>query len=213
MPIDRNYISHLLVRIAQHNDRKAFESLFQAYYERLFHFSMNFVHSKDLAEEVVSDVFVKVWRNRVKLSSIRNIDTYLYIATKHQSINYVQKYSLQLATTTSDFDPDKLIEWFNPEKELEYRELLHDIHLAVENLPHQCKVIFKLIREDGLKYQEVAEILSISVRTVETQLFRAIKKLSIALDAHIAKKRSLKKTTSTFVSPLWLLSYFFYHGL
>lgn len=204
MPLDRNYISHLLERIAQYNDRKAFESLFQIYYERLFHFSLNFVHSKDLAEEIVSDVFIKVWRNRARLSDIRNIDTYLYIATKHQSINYVQKQSEKLVATSPDFDPDHLIEWFNPEKELEYRELLHDIHLAVENLPHQCKMIFKLIREDGLKYQEVAEILGISVRTVETQLFRAIKKLSIALDAHLAKKRSLKKTTSTFVSPLWV---------
>lgn len=201
MPFDRNYISHLLVRIAQHNDRKAFESLFQIFYERLFHFSLNFVHSKDLAEEIVSDIFVKLWRNRGELSKIQNIDTYLYIATKHQSLNYLQKQGERSASTISDFDPDRLIEWFNPEKELEFQELLHDIHLAVENLPEQCKVIFKLIREDGLKYQEVAEILHISVRTVETQLFRAIKKLSVALDAHVAKKRAPKKSSTTFVSP------------
>lgn len=192
MSIDKNYTAPLLARIAHHDDRKAFETLFQIYYERLFHFSVNFVHDRNAAEEVVSDVFVKIWRSRQQLVNIRNIDTYLFVAVKHQSFNY-QKYTDQHAAMPSSFNPDQLIEWFNPEKELEYQELTYDVQLAIESLPEQCKIIFKLIREEGFKYKEVAEILQISVRTVETQLFRAVKKLSVALDTHLDKNNVLEK--------------------
>ncbi len=201
MLIDKNYTTHLLARIALHDDRKAFEALFQIYYDRLFHFATNFVHNRNMAEEIVSDVFVKIWRNRQQLVNIKNVDTYLFVATKNQSFNYLQKRSEHQAALPLSFNPDQLIEWFNPEKELEYQELLHDIQLAVENLPDQCKLVFKLIREEGFKYKEVAEILQLSVRTVETQLFRAMKKLSVALDAHLAKKQDPKKTKQSLTTP------------
>jgi RNA polymerase sigma-70 factor (ECF subfamily) len=199
--IDKNYTVHLLECIAHHDDRKAFEALFQIYYERLFHFSSNFVHDRNLAEEIVSDVFVKIWRNRQQLINIQNIDTYLFVANKNQSFNYLQKSLEHHAALPPSFDPDQFIEWFNPEKELEYQELLHDMQLAVENLPDQCKLVFKLIREEGFKYKEVAEILQLSVRTVETQLFRAMKKLSIALDAYLAKKQDTKKSKQSLPTP------------
>ena len=201
MPVDKNYTSHLLGRIAHYDDRKAFEAFFQVYYEKLFHFSINIVHERNAAEEIVSDVFIKIWHNRKQLANIQHIDTYLFVATKNQSFNYLQKRTEHRAALPSTFNPDQFIEWFNPEKELEYQELVHDMQLAVENLPDQCKLVFKLIREEGFKYKEVAEILQLSVRTVETQLFRAMKKLGLALDVHLAKKQDTKKSKQPSVTP------------
>ncbi len=182
------YIAHLLLRIAKNDDRKSFEALFKLFYEKLFRFSMNYVQSRPIAEEIVSDVFLKLWQNRKKLTEINNINTYLYVATKNQSINYLQKKTIDFRSG-EDIDLSSFIDWFDPQRALEYQEMMHDLQLAVENLPDQCKIVFKLIREDGLKYKEAAEILGISVRTVETQLFRAIKKIGRALEPFLDRKK------------------------
>jgi len=84
----------------------------------------------------------------------------------------------------------------DPGKELERRELILKMDQAIETLPHQCKIIFSLIKEEGLKYKEVAQILDISPRTVETQLVRAMKKLDKILFPYVSPKSSLRRKTN-----------------
>ena len=170
--------------ISIHDDDKAFESLFYLLNTSLIKFSLMYVHQKEVAEEIVSDVFVKCWVSRKDLCHVQNMDTYLFVAVKNQSLNYLKKYSHIHLVQVEDTNETKFVRTFNPQEELEKKELLFKMEQSIEALPQQCRIIFRLIKEDGIKYKEVAEILNISPRTVQTQLFRAMKKLSIVLSEY-----------------------------
>lgn len=142
---------------------------------------MMYLHQKEAAEEIVSDAFVKCWINRKNLRDIRNIDTYLFVAVKNQSLNYIKKYSHVTLVQMEDTNEVRFVRPFTPQEALEKKELLFRMEQSIEELPQQCRIIFRLIKEEGIKYKEVAEILNISPRTVQTQLFRAMKKLSTVL--------------------------------
>lgn len=173
------------------DDIKAFEQLFYALNKPLIKFCMLYVHQKEVAEDIVSELFTKCWQNRQKLTGILNPATYLYIAVKNQSLNYIKKYSNIHLVQIDDTDEVALVNTYNPQKELEKKELIFKLDKAIAALPQQCRIVFRLIKEDGMKYKEVAEVLDISPRTVQTQLFRALKKLSLVLDAD-------QKRTPTF---------------
>ena len=175
---------------------------------------MMYVHQKEAAEEIVSDVFVKCWINRKSLTDIYNMDTYLFVAVKNQSLNYVKKYSHIRLVQIEDTNEIKFIKTFSPQEALEKKELLFKMEQSIEALPQQCRIIFRLIKEDGIKYKEVAEILNISPRTVQTQLFRAMRKLSLVLSEY---RNPIRNTGGhdTLLSILLLLSFskLFFSGL
>lgn len=166
------------------------------FYDRLVSFSNYYVHSVEVAEEVVSEVFVKIWNSRTSLQNVKNIEAYLFTAVKNQSLNYRDKVEISSVYVSVEKLPEltDMIDVFDPEQALEFQELQHNINIAIDTLSPQCKAIFKLIREDGLRYKEVADILNISWRTVETQFMRALKKLDTALSPYVEKK--LRNSTS-----------------
>ena len=98
----------------------------------------------------------------------------------------------------------KLVNTIDPERELEWKEILFKLDQVVNTLPEQCRKIFKLVKEEGFKYKEVAEILNISPRTVETQLARAMRRLNEAVGSYL-KKKSVKPT----IDPNLLLVFLF----
>jgi len=175
---------------------------------------MMYIHQKEAAEEIVSDVFVKCWMNRKGLTDVQNMDTYLFVAVKNQSLNYLKKYSHIHLVQIEDTNETKFVKTFNPQEELEKKELLFKMEQSIEALPQQCRIIFRLIKEDGIKYKEVAEILNISPRTVQTQLFRAMKKLSFVLSDYRSPVRSVSGNDA-ILSILVLLSFskLFFSGL
>lgn len=187
---DKAYLQLLIRRVIETDDEKSFEKLFQIFYSRLVTFSAYFIHSRELAEEIVSEVFVKLWNKRKGISGIENIEAYLFTAVKNQTLNNVSAVQYSSIRISEDQQPElkDLIDIFDPEKELELQELQFSVNLAIESLSPQCKVIFKMIREDGLRYKEVASILNVSPRTVETQLMRALKRLDSALSPFMEKK-------------------------
>jgi RNA polymerase sigma-70 factor (family 1) len=182
--------SALWKQLCLHDDLKAFEALFYALNNKLIKFCVLYIHHKEAAEEIVSDVFVKCWENRHNLAQIANPETYLFVAVKNQSLNYLKKFSHIHVVPVESSDSVELVNTYDPEKEFERKELYFLLDRAIAKLPKQACIIFKLIREDGMKYKEVAEILNISPRTVQTQLFRAIKKLSPIVATHSAASRS-----------------------
>lgn len=208
MKASKDYICHLLHRLSHEEDEKAFEALFKLFYDRLIHFSLNYVLSRELAEEVISDVFVKIWNNRKELGAIANLETYLYVAVKNQSLNYCSRLSGYVVSPSGGLVLDNFHDTFDPGKELEFRELQFDLNKAVEDLPTQCRVVFKLIKEDGFKYKEVAEILGLSTRTVETQLTRALKKLSVALAAYLPSRKNKRGPGLLSLTMLLSVSFF-----
>ncbi len=159
---------------------------------------MMYVHQKEVAEEIVSDVFVKCWVNRKSMGQVRNIDTYLFVAVKNQSLNHLKKYSHIHLVQVEDTNEVRFVKPFTPQEALEKKELLFKMEQSIEELPQQCRIIFRLIKEEGIKYKEVAEILNISPRTVQTQLFRAMKKLSLVLSDYLNPTRP---TTSISPTP------------
>lgn len=190
MKPDKQYLQLLTTNIVERSDEKSFEKLFNLFYGRLVSFSEHYTHNRELSEEIVSEVFVKIWNKRKEIGDINNIESYLFIAVKNQSLNNLSKTQFSSIEVSAMHQPElsNLIEVFNPEKELETQELLHSINIAIDSLPPQCRTVFKMIKEDGMKYKEVAEILNISSRTVETQLVRALKRLDVALAPYVEKK-------------------------
>ncbi|WP_020529732.1 RNA polymerase sigma-70 factor [Flexithrix dorotheae] len=175
----RNW-SKSLSLIAKGNKRE-FKVLFDFYLDELCDFANNYLHSPELAEEVVCDVFIKIWEKRKRVPEIQNIKSYLYKAVKNQSLKLLEKESkfphLQSDTSFSSYVHENLVEYNNPESALLYNSLYKEIDEAIESLPFQCKTTFKMVKENGLKYKEVAEILNISVNTVENHMGKALKRL------------------------------------
>jgi RNA polymerase sigma-70 factor (family 1) len=180
-------IQYLQIRIARYEDQHAYKELFTELYSYLYHFAFSFVKSKQSAEEILSDVFIKIWEKRKELEKIDNLKVYMYVATRNTSLNYAEKqkrtatYNIdELAGNISEF-------YFDPEQLLITAEMANRIRKAIQELPPKCKQVFKLIKEDGLKYREVAEIMSISEKTVENQLAIALRKIGKAVDFDIKK--------------------------
>ncbi|WP_143307157.1 RNA polymerase sigma-70 factor [Chitinophaga vietnamensis] len=160
------------------DDEQAFARLFRYFYERLLHFCLQYVPAREAAEEIVSDVFVKLWNRRHELESILNLQVYLFVAVKNHSLNYLEQYSHLRIVPLAESGVADLRNSVDLERDLEWKEMRFKMDQAVASLPAQCRRIFQLIKEDGFRYKEVAEILNISPRTVETQLFRAMRRLN-----------------------------------
>lgn len=199
--------------ICNNDDENAFELFFHLLNNSLIKFCVLYVHQKEIAEEIVSDVFVKCWLNRKNLTEIQNPETYLFVAVKNQSLNHIKKYSSIHLVQIEETNSVEFVNTYNPQKEIENKELMFRMDQAIAGLPQQCRIVFRLIKEDGMKYKEVAEILNISPRTVQTQLFRAIKKLSVVLTHYNKHTEAISKPNIINIlgSLILLLKIFFLH--
>jgi len=180
-------VLYLQTRIARFDDQHAYKELFTSFYSYLFQFAFSFVKSKESAEEVVSDVFIKIWEKRKALEKVNNLKVYLYVATRNNAFNYIDKQKRNATNNIEDFSGEFTSRYFDPEQLLITADMMALIEDAINNLPPRCKVIFKLIKEDNLKYKEVAEILNISIKTVENQLAIALRKIGSAVSFDIKK--------------------------
>ncbi|MFT4092912.1 MAG: RNA polymerase sigma-70 factor [Niabella sp.] len=169
---------YLTIAIAEHNDQAAFDELFSFYFPGLVSFADSMLKDRQHAEEVVEDVFVKLWINRKTLVAIKNISHYIYAATKYATINALKT---RKPVFYDNFGDDILLTYKSPETHFISNENISLITQAVNELPPKCRLVFRLIKEEGLKYDEVARLLHLSVKTVESQMTIAIKKLTATL--------------------------------
>ena len=181
-----NTIRELQMRIALSEDMKAYKELYLLMFDSLFRFSYSFVKSKQAAQELVSDVFIKLWQIRSQLNAIDNLKPYLFGITKNFSLSYLARASKNLSIQLDDIDLDEIdiesiIEFKNPEDLYISKETIKNIMQAIRDLPPQCQIIFSLVKVEGLKYKEVAKLLTISVFTVRNQVAIATKKIADAL--------------------------------
>jgi RNA polymerase sigma-70 factor (family 1) len=176
-------------------DQKALKELYRVLYKKLVQFAYVLVRSRELSEEVVEDVFIKLWNRRAQIDSIGNLKVYLYIATKNTALNYLSKKATELTTAPFDYlNIETAASGASPEQLMITEEMIRKMRDAVEALPPRCKMIFKLIREDGLKYKEVSDILNISVNTIDAQMAIAVKRISSALPLTITAVNRVKKS-------------------
>lgn len=136
-----------------------------------------YVRSVEIAEELTSDVFYSVWENRNKLLEINDFKAYIYKLAQYKAMNYLRDQHINYIDLN-----DIPLDLFactetTPEDDLITKETVDSINQAIEELPVKCKLAFKLVREDRMKYKDAAEHLNISVKTLEAHLTSAMKKI------------------------------------
>lgn len=178
---DYVYIKPLLQKVAT-GDQLAFRELYHTFHKRLHYFAFALVKTKEAAEEIVEDVFIRLWSQRATITQINNLKIYLYTATKNTALNYLSKKAREsMVEPFDDIDIALQETSISPEQIMITTETYQQIRQAVEALPPRCKMIFKLIREDGLKYKEVSEILNISINTIDAQMAIAVQRIADAV--------------------------------
>ena len=173
-------LSNLSGRIAN-DDQLAYRQLFILFYNKLSRFVMGFTKSKELTEEIVSDVFINIWRRRKNIVEIKNLKLYLYVSAKNITFNYLKKLHRENFTDLDSVEIEPEDPFADPGAALITREMNLKLKSAINDLPPRCKLIFTLIKEDELTYKQTANLLDISVSTVENQLSIALKKISSAI--------------------------------
>lgn len=169
----------ILNRIKE-GDINQFEVLFKDYYEKLCAFGIKYVKNIGQAEEVVQDTFYKIWKNRKTLNIRTSLKSYLFTAVKNNCLQELRTRSLDIKYENY-YKSHYTNESISPIDELNAKELSNVINKALNSLPERCMVIFKMSRYEGLKYHEIAEKLSISIKTVEANMGKALKHFRIYL--------------------------------
>jgi RNA polymerase sigma-70 factor (ECF subfamily) len=175
--IDCYQLSLLQEKVALYDDESAYGSLYTLCFPSLMRFAFSFIKSKEIAEEIASDVLLKIWEQRSAVMGIKDFRLYLYVSTRNRALNELKKLQRHHTFTLEDTAVWMKADDTNPEKLLITEELFKKIQMAVRQLPPQCRLIYKLIKEDGLKYREAADLLHLSLKTIEAQMGIAFKRL------------------------------------
>ena len=172
MDIDQDKI--LFLRVKQ-GDKPAFDILFNKFYVRLCRFAVSFTKSKELAEETVQNMFIKLWCQRDRIEIKTSVISYLFTAVRNQALNELKKTLIR-----KNYESEYIshIETMNDNSSnVNEKNFKATLGKAMEQLPEKCREIFILCKNEGLTYDEIAEYLKISPKTVDNQMGIALKKL------------------------------------
>ncbi|GAA4322564.1 RNA polymerase sigma-70 factor [Mucilaginibacter gynuensis] len=177
-------IQDLFNLIRFEHDESAFNALYRTQVVKLSRFARSFLDDNEACKEIVNDVFLRLWLNRDSLHQVRNVQVYLYVCVKNACLNYLKSVSSRKVRELTvagklyfrlDADPAEL---------LINKELHIEITKAINNLPPRCKLIFKMVKEDGLSSNDVAAILELSNKTVFAQLAIALKRIEGVVNSY-----------------------------
>lgn len=171
-------------------DEQAFRRVVLHFGDRLAHFAFAIIRNVPDSEEIVSDVFVKIWQLREHLPDASQFTFYLYRAVKHTSLNYLKKRTRKREVEVNFYV--EAVKTYNrtPEDMVISKENMENINMAINALPTRCRQVFMLVKEEGLSYQQVAELLDISPATVNVQMTIAVRKLWQTLDLTLQSSHS-----------------------
>lgn len=164
-------------------DKQAFEAIYKCYYSQLYYFLHRYTDSEVLIEDIIQDVFYKVWQNRENLEPRGTLKAYMFTAVRNQvfkKLNAEKKFDGNQTEFNDVMETGNL----TPECSIQFNELKKAYQEAVQKLPEKRRNIFLMHRQDNLTYSEIAAILRISIKTVETQMSRSLKFLIICLDKY-----------------------------
>jgi RNA polymerase sigma-70 factor (family 1) len=180
-------VKDLQVKISQHDDQHAYAQLYIAYMPYLLKFAGSIIKNHELAEEIVSDVFIKIWQNRSGIGKIENFKLYLYVSTKNTALNYLSRHFRKDIISLEEMSLNTFTGAYNPEQLLITSEAVKKINAEIQKLPPRCRLIFKLAKEDRLRYNDISKLLGISVKTIDSQMALALKKISSAINFDLKK--------------------------
>jgi RNA polymerase sigma-70 factor (ECF subfamily) len=188
--ISPNALKELQQHIADYEDQTSYKKIFFHFFLPLKSFSFSIIKSKEIAEEIVSDVLIEIWAKRKLLAKIEDLKMYLYVSVRNASLRKLKQTQKSKMISLDGVQVEFASASENGETILLTQELSEKIEEAILHLPQRCKLIFKLAKEDRLKYKEIALLLNISIKTIDQQVSIALKKIAEVL--HI----SLKKPTA-----------------
>lgn len=174
---------HILISGLKDGDKAVFEQLFRSYYPELCRYSLRFVHDPLVAEEVIQELFFKIWTRREELIINTSLRNYLYKAAYNHSLNFIRHREMH--RRYFDYIGFEVDEMTSGELADSDGELSVQVHKALLKLPEKRREIFMMSRFEGLKYHEIAEKLGIHIKTVETQMTRALEFLRDYLKEYI----------------------------
>lgn len=152
---------------------KGCELLFRCYHKTLCSHAVRFVYSREIAEDLVSEIFCKFWKTRAFETITSSYRYYLFRSVRNEAYNYL-RLEFRKMETLDAAESKRSSQSQQPDNVAEYEEILHCVELIVETLPNQCRKVFLMNRFEGKRYQEIAEELHISVKTVEIHIGKAL---------------------------------------
>lgn len=175
-------VRKLLRRIKEQDSQAAFRRFYDMTYDRLFRIAFYYLKNEEWSQEVVLDIFLKLWNQRHTLSEVQNIEDYCFVLVKNASLNYLEKEARKNLSIPIDRLPEPQETNCSPEECLIGEELFACYVKALDRLPERCREVFIRIREEKQSYAQVAAELDISIKTVDAQLQKALKRLKESID-------------------------------
>jgi len=165
---------HKIVKDLRKGDKQALDEIYKFFYPKLYVFAKSFLKVEDDINDILQDVFVKLWLSREKIGKVETFNSYLFTIAKNAIVSYFrekskdQKFEARVKKILVSAENE-----YNDE--LEYKDLKQNLESIIDQLPDKRKQIFKLSREEGLSNKEIAEKLDISVKTVEDHMRHALR--------------------------------------
>ena len=195
MPIAASFDEKTLLAMVASGDRNAFLQLYTTYLNNLYRYIFQFTKSKQETEEILQDIFIKIWENREKLSEVESFQNYLLRCAKNKILDNIRHLQIR-QRVLSEIKRTKNVAETTTSDQCAYREYYQVVQCAIEKLPPKRKIIFRLIIENGLSPNEIALQLNISQYVVQKQAYKA---------SHFVRKYLFKHGDISF--PLLLISF------
>jgi RNA polymerase sigma-70 factor (family 1) len=166
-------IKDLLDQLSKNNE-KAFRTLFHLFSHKVYSFSLRLTRSSITAEEMVQEVFLKLWVNRASLANVENFSSYLFVITKNLALNTLKRKAIEERAKIS-FTRELEKKHCDTEETVIHRDYEQLLNATINHLPPQQRLVYSLCHQEGLQYEEVAQRLKISRLTVKTHMQQALK--------------------------------------
>ncbi len=182
--METEQILDLQFKLANFDDKDAYKALFLEFFPKLQNFAFAILKDRSLAEELSSDLFILMWLQRKEITNIKSLKTYLYTSIKNNAIKKLKSINPQINFSLDNLQVEFISDYCSPSELSELNEMIEIVSKAVNELPPKCKIVYKLAKEDKLKYKEISELLGISVKTIDNHISKALQHIQKSLDQH-----------------------------
>ncbi|MBD1424017.1 sigma-70 family RNA polymerase sigma factor [Sphingobacterium arenae] len=174
-------IRELQEAVALERSETAYKVLFVQLYQSAISFTTTITKNEEVAEELYADAMMKLWFMESKLTDIKDLKLYIFILLKNSALNYLKKERKQRFVSIDDIDRGDVPQTRSVEESLVFNELENMLAQVIDKLPSKCQIVYKLIKHEGFSYKHTAEILGLSVNTIEGHMSNALKKIGTFL--------------------------------
>ncbi|GAB3412531.1 RNA polymerase sigma factor [Niabella aquatica] len=168
-------------RVAYFRDEKAYKALYFHFYTSLHRFAVALLGDPETSEELVSDVMIRIWLMEEKLNSVNRLDLYLFKSVRNAALAFINE-NRPVVLHTGNPSCQEQTGYFTADSKINTNEISNCIEAAVKRLPPQSRLVFRLVKEEGLSYKEVQSIMGISNNSIKTHIRIALKRIRLALE-------------------------------